>query len=464
VVQKYTILKAIILHSTRFKQLDKGFTLLELIFGLTIMIIVGGLAMNAFVEASSTLSKDKKSIDSSQNLSAILEMIGNDIKQSGELIGDNKFPTIELAPNTDTGSMSGSSKITIRRAVSEALTLCEDIVAPKDPTTITSLLVADTTVTASTNCDVNKIPNPLLVVRPATVYSPDDSTTTYPGTRLALTLPTALRKARDYRCKLDQPNPSVAYDSSARVTDNFCDGSAAEKLRIALSDGDGSILIFNETDETADAANGSDTVKSSIKKYSITVKAESAVAADKGFNQTTIDNNIRNKPAVAISTTIPVTPAIKYSIGSPIYILEERVYTLTSDGKFQVSVNGQEPLTLIERIDNFRASARLYTNSTDKIVNAKPASNVCTNTGATSAFLAQPATGDATSDSPQYICKFNYNSAATDPAMDWKTLAGVKIELHAKYDKTGRAATATIEDAEKLKAAAEYFPRNVLSK
>ncbi len=459
-VQKYTTLKALILHFSKFKHLNKGFTLLELIFGLTIMIIVGGLAMNAFIETSTSFNKDKKNIDSSQNLSAILEMIGNDIKQSGELIGDSKFPTIEFAPNADAGSMSGSSKITIRRAVSEPLTLCQAIVAPTDPTTITTLLVADNTtatVTASANCDVNKIPNPLLVVRPATVYSPDDSTTTYPTTRLALTLPTALRKARDYRCKLDQPNPSVAYDSSTRVTDNFCDGVAAEKLRIAVSDRDGSILIFNETGETADPTNGADTTVGSSKKYSITVKAESTVDADKGFNQTTIDNNTRNKPVAAASPN----PAIQYSIGSPIYVLEERVYTLTNTGEFQVSVNGQAPSTLIKRIANFRASARVYTNSTDKSVKATPAADVCTNTDP---FLSQPATGDATAESPQYICKFNYNLAATDPAMDWKTLAGIKIELHAKYDATGRAATATTADADKLKAAAEYFPRNVLSK
>jgi type II secretory pathway pseudopilin PulG len=460
-VQKYTTLKALILHFSKFKQLNKGFTLLELIVGLTIMIIVGGLAMNAFVEASSTFNKDKKNIDSSQNLSAILEMIGNDIKQSGELIGDNYFPTIEFKTVdhlvADPGAMPGSSKITIRRAVSEALTLCQAIAANTNPTTITTLLVADatpTTVTASANCDVNKIPNPLLVVRPATVYSPDDTTTTYPTTRLALTLPTALRKARDYRCKLDDLNPTVAYDSSTRVTDDFCNTSPPtpnpERLRIAVSDRDGSMLIFNETNETADSGNTADTISTGTitKKYNITVEAKNTVDYSKGFDQTTIDSNTRNK-------------TVAYSIGRPVYILEERVYTLTNTGEFQVSVNGQAPSTLIKRIANFRASARTYTNSTDKIVKPTPASDVCTNTAP---FLSQPATGDATADSPQYICKFNYNSAATDPAMDWKTLAGIKIELHAQYDKTGRAATPTTADADKLKAAAEYFPRNVLSK
>ena len=58
--------------------------------------------------------------------------------------------------------------------------------------------------------------------------------------------------------------------------------------------------------------------------------------------------------------------------------------------------------------------------------------------------------------------------ANTDNA-NWKTLAGVKVELRAKYDGTGVGAensgsTQVTEDKKKLVVAAEYFPRNVLSK
>jgi prepilin-type N-terminal cleavage/methylation domain-containing protein len=453
--QKYTILKVLIQHLNKFKKSDKGFTLLELIFGLTIMVIVGGLAMNAFISASSDFNKDKKSIDSSQNLSAILEMIGNDIKQSGELISDSSFPTIEFTTNTDTGSMSGSSKVIIRRAVSDPLTLCQSIAASTDPTTLTTLLVADTTATtvaASANCNSRTADNPLLVVRPATVY-PTSPATTLPGTKLALTLPVVLRKARDYRCKLDELNPTVAYDSSTRVAQDFCDSSALEKVRIAVSDRGGRILIFNQTDETADGGNTADTVSTGVvKKYGITVEAAGTVSAANdalGMNKATIDTNTKNK-------------TVAYNIGSPIYLLEERVYSLTSSGEFQVSVNGKAPATLIKKIANFRVSARGYTNATDGAVNPTPANDVCTNAAP---FSDQPATVDATIDAPQYICKFNYNGLTSDPAMNWKMIAGVKIELQAKYDGTGGAtAPITNNDADKLKAAAEYFPRNVLSK
>jgi prepilin-type N-terminal cleavage/methylation domain-containing protein len=449
--QKYTILKVLIQHLNKFKKSDKGFTLLELIFGLTIMVIVGGLAMNAFISASSDFNKDKKSIDSSQNLSAILEMIGNDIKQSGELISDPSFPTIEFATNTDIGSMSGSSKVIIRRAVSDPLTLCQSIAANTDPTTLTTLFVADTTqIAASANCNARTTDNPLLVVRPATVY-PTSPATAYPSTPLVLTLPTALRKARDYRCKLDELNPTVAYDSSTRVAQDFCDSSALEKVRIAVSDRGGRILIFNQTDETADGTNPADTVSTGVRKYGITVEAAGTVSAAndaRGMNKATIDTNTKNK-------------TVAYNIGSPIYLLEERVYSLTSAGEFQVSVNGKAPATLIKKIANFRVSARGYTNATDGAVNPTPANDVCTNTAP---FSDQPVTGDATVDAPQYICKFNYNALVGDPAMNWKMIAGVKIELHAKYDGTGGATAPTTNDADKLKAAAEYFPRNVLSK
>ena len=94
---KYTILKVLIRNLIKENYLKKGFTLIELIVGLLIMSIVIGLAINAFVGVNKDFSKDKKDIESSQNLSAILELIGNDIKQAGEGINDNNFPVIEFS-------------------------------------------------------------------------------------------------------------------------------------------------------------------------------------------------------------------------------------------------------------------------------------------------------------------------------------------------------------------------------
>ncbi len=472
--QKYTILKVIIQNFSRVNKTSKGFTLIELIVGLSIMLIVGGLAMNALVQASISFNKDKRSIDSSQSMSVILEMIGNDIKQSGENINDKNFPTIEFntVATEDTSiplairPKAGSSKIIIRRALTEPLTLCETIAAASDPTIRTSITVADkdpSTVTASANCDVGTSSSKLVAARPATEYELTATTDPVPSPSLAtsdLILPKALRKVRDYRCQLDDPNPTVAYDDVSRATDTFCGSPtpALEKIRIAVSNESGQFVIFNQTNETVDPTNTATT----IKKYGITVNTT-------GLDANAVASNTKNK-------------AVAYPIKSPIYVVEERIYTLSKDGHLQLSINGATPQTLTKKIENFIVSAKTYTNSTDRIINPKPAGStvnpvatsttalttanpICYSPTTPSEAVTNPQATDASETNPQYICKFNYFSGvtATDKA-DWKTLAGIKVEIQTQYDGTGQNATATDADKKKLYAASEFFPRNVLSK
>jgi type II secretory pathway pseudopilin PulG len=495
---KYTILKVLIQNLNKQCKGDKGFTVLELIFGLSIMLIVSGLAMNAFLQASSSFNKDQKNINSGQSLSAILEVIGSDIRQSGENINDPKFPTIEFAENTDTGSMQYSSKVTVRRALTSRLTLCDPAFTP----TATSIIVADnlpSTVTASSNCDVGTASSPLSVYRvattvtapappttvPATVttissyYPPSTALNPYPTSPapLALKLPLSLRKVRDYRCNTD---PNTNYDSAANAGTDYCDvAPAGAKLRIAVSSSDGQLLMFNQTGEVADAT--SDTTvnadptsiptPTSTKRYKIEVnrnfEAGDATAVPPIPPDSAIANNTRNSAST-----------INYNIGDPIYVIEERVYTLANDGSLRVSVNGAPPQVLIKKIANFRVSARTYevADLTKRKVNPTPtpAADIC-NVPTGTGFIEQPTVPDI--NNPKYICKFNYFTgvAATDNA-NWKTLAGVKVELRAKYDGTGVGAQGSNdaessldsgqvrEDKKKLVVAAEFFPRNVLSK
>ncbi len=453
--QKYTILKVIIQSFSKINKTSKGFTLIELIVGLSILLIVGGLAISALVQASIDFNKDKKSIDASQSVSAILEIIGNDIKQSGENINDRNFPTIEfnVATAAETTLKTGSSKIIVRRALTDPLTLCESIAANADPTARTSIVVADNTpatVTASANCDVGTSSSRLVAARPSTDYElirTPTPTDPVPTTSLAtsdLILPKALRKVRDYRCQLDEPNPAVAYDDVSQATATFCGSPtpALERIRIAVSNESGQFLIFNQTNETLGATSPSFTNTAIDKKYSITVNTNSPA-----LDTASVASNTKNR-------------AVAYPIKSPIYVIEERVYTLSSSGFLQLSINGAAPQTLTKKIDNFRISAKTYTNSTDRIIEPTPAANVCTNAAP---FADQPTTGSV--DNPRYICKLNYFTgvAAADKA-DWKTLAGIKVEIQTQYDGTGQNATATAADANKLYAVSEFFPRNVLSK
>jgi type II secretory pathway pseudopilin PulG len=378
--QKYTILKVLTRTS------NKGFTLLELLVGMIMTLIIGGLAMSAFVNASKTFSQDKKSIDSNQNLSAVLQIIGDDIKQSGEqIINDNRFPVIEIGPNNDTGNMPGSSKITIRRALTTSLALCEPI---NNASGNTTLIVADDSVTNPTSpC---KIRTPL-------------STTTNPST---ITRTTELRAARNYRCTLD--NPSNVADT------DFCEPVKAnpdkETVLAAMSDSNGNIRTFRYLDDVETTPNIQYTLN--------------------------IDSLSPSKPI----------PIATYNIGDPIYLIEERTYTLDNKGKLKLEIDANgSPQTLISGIQAFNISARLYSDATTKEVKTSP-SNTC----------VDPSTN--------YACVFD--NSTND--YNWKNIAGVKVELQAKYDSTGKNAQPVgqelIDINKKLTAAAEFFPRNVMSR
>ena len=145
---------------------NKGFTIIELLVGLIITVIIGGLAMEALITSGSMFANDKRDIDNSQNLSAILEIVGNDIRQAGEQIPDTNFPAIEIKQATPAiyltpgnTTINDSSTITIRRALTMPLTLCESIGTGTNPTTIT---IADVAVGTS-NC----VPFPVIPGVPA---------------------------------------------------------------------------------------------------------------------------------------------------------------------------------------------------------------------------------------------------------------------------------------------------------
>jgi prepilin-type N-terminal cleavage/methylation domain-containing protein len=453
--QKYTILKVLIRNS------NKGFTLLELLVGLIIMSVVGGMAMSAFVNTSASFQKDKKNIDSNQNLSAVLDIIGTDIRQAGEGINDGNFPVIEFSldpfnttANTAANAINpqASSRITIRKAVAPSLTLCETIAANVS-TLPTTLIVADSTITTPVN-----------VCNPGTLVTLGSGAT-------AITRPTALLTAREYRCQLDKPDSNYATTATdlCAGTKPSIPSSDKEQVRAAISDGSGHIRTFNYSD---------DNVVTASSKYSISVGNNDSTVktGDNSLGGSTMLNDARNK-------------AVVYPIGSPIYLIEEKVYALSNDGNLTLSINGGPAETLITKISQFNISARLYTNALDQAVNPTPTvpattaasgTTPATTTIAASAFVCpnQPDTSSTPPVSitnPQYICQFNYNTRTTAPitalvtdvAMNWKTIAGVKVSLQAKYDGTGQSASATsvaTNEREKLSAAAEYFPRNVLSK
>jgi prepilin-type N-terminal cleavage/methylation domain-containing protein len=420
--QKYTILKVLIQTS------NKGFTLIELLVGLVITFIITGLAFDAFINSSNSFRNDQRNIDNSQNLSAILELVGNDIQQAGEQVSDSNFPVVMFetittdnkqipgAPTSPpTYYMKDSSTITVRKFVTSSLTLCEKIT----PTTSTTSLVVTKDSETDGNCKSG------LVVKNDKLL-----TGSTPGPlSTAVERPSTLMEARKYRCKLDNSTIDYSPYLSTNNTD-FCLATKAspdlEKVRTAMTDtASGKIWTFDYTDDTVNSADitGDATATPSTRKVA--------------------------KASITIANSTPPT-GVEYTVGTPIYLIEERTYSLDSAGNLNLQKDSGTVGTLIKGIQNFNVSAKVYTNTTDKILDP---------IGGTGAVL--PADRRCDPAIPNYICKFK---SATYPDDQWKTLAGIKVDLQAKYDGTGRNATPTALDIEKLRARAEFFPRNVLSK
>jgi prepilin-type N-terminal cleavage/methylation domain-containing protein len=502
----FTIFKVLIRNSTKRHTNSNGFTLLELLVGLILMSIVGGLAMNAFVQANTSFGEDKKDIDTSQNLSAVLEIVGNDIRQAGENINDGNFPAIEFKVANiadDPTLVPGSSKIIIRRAVSLPMTLCQTIGTAAATTTSLSdppppgpianlgtLTIADNvisnTVPNAANCAVGTQTSPLFAARPNATYVVNQtvtgtttlittpSTPSLPPSPLSLVLPDALRQARDYRCAQIDPNPTIPYNSPAQASNaDWCPTTGTNpSVRIAVSDGAGRMLIFNQTGEVNQGG--------SFTRYGIQYNASF-------IGGTNPDPAIANNVATASTLT-------SFNPGDAVYVIEERVYTLVRDttvsvnppvGILHISKNGGRAVPLIKGIANFSVSAKMFSDNLLQKIDPTPSTTVTT--GAADLINSPPKTtvsipstnicaghsGTLSGTNPQYVCTFNYGTnipvtpATVPPStipMNWKQLAGVRVALKARYDGSGKTATASAQDAAKLLATAEYFPRNVLSK
>jgi Tfp pilus assembly protein PilW len=444
--RKHTISKVLIQTSA-----TKGFTLIELLVGLSITFLIGGFAMNAFINTSSMYSKDKRDIDSNQNLSAILEIVGIDIQQTGEQITDGNFPVVVFQPittsnvqipgaTTGTYYMPGSSTITIRRALVPALTLCQAIAVGATPTT---LVVADNS-SANTSCQSGTLSTNTAVANP-----PAAATTLTP----TLSRPAPLMAARNYRCRLDNINGDYsaantdfcqsALPSSPSPSPSATPAASVEIVRAAISDQTGNIRTFNYTGDS-----------------DITIAATTGtppVAAIPKFN-------------IAINSLSTSTPADNgYTVGNPIYLIEERTYALTSDARLLLQVDGGTPQILIKGLKKFNISARVYGDTSNKTSDPLDSTVAAPSPPVAPSILPKARRCDATI--PYYLCAFKTATYATD---SWKTLQGIKIEIQGQYDPTGRSVEhptdpnldpADVKKAkEKLTAVAEFFPRNILSK
>jgi prepilin-type N-terminal cleavage/methylation domain-containing protein len=112
-----------------------GFTLIELLVSMAITSIVSILAIQIITQISKSFNEDQKTTANGQKMSSVLEIIGREIRQSGESVIETNFPTIQVRERGNKGA-----SIIIYRALSEPITLCKGYAA--GTTNITELILA----------------------------------------------------------------------------------------------------------------------------------------------------------------------------------------------------------------------------------------------------------------------------------------------------------------------------------
>jgi prepilin-type N-terminal cleavage/methylation domain-containing protein len=129
---------------------SEGFTLIELLVGIVITSIISILALQALSRTQNSFYRDQKKVEFGQRNSSILEMIGREIRQAGELINEAEFPAVKIQPLN-----SGGSSIVLYYASSEPASICQDYPAGFAPPSIggvPALLFYNDTATASSPC------------------------------------------------------------------------------------------------------------------------------------------------------------------------------------------------------------------------------------------------------------------------------------------------------------------------
>jgi prepilin-type N-terminal cleavage/methylation domain-containing protein len=111
---------------------SKGFTLVEMLVGMTLTSILGIIATQAVVSISKNFTQDQNTTANSQKMSLVLEIIGREIRQAGEFVTDDDFPVIQVKPRGTKGA-----SIIIYRAISEPITLCKQYTAGAAVTELT---------------------------------------------------------------------------------------------------------------------------------------------------------------------------------------------------------------------------------------------------------------------------------------------------------------------------------------
>jgi prepilin-type N-terminal cleavage/methylation domain-containing protein len=375
---------------------NKGFTLVELLVGMIISTIVLGVAFMMFENASKSYSNDKVRVDAGQGLTAILDLIGTDIKQAGEQIDNAKFPTVKIS--------DGGKTISIRRALTDALTICQ------------SLAATDALLTTGNN---------------ATDVLIGDST-----------LPTT-------------PTPPSSCSTSVSIPDwltGRTDLGGTGRVALVKSSGDfsGQAKILDYTGESPDPGYATNN------KYKLSLK-----------NTQLTDIDGTNISPATIESPVTTTPVANYVAGDRLYLIEERTYRYhvnpadPKDIRLLLRVNGGDEQVLVSGLetDGFSVTANINPPSPPS---ASPSPSTSASPSATPSPPPPPSPTIKETTFPNPVATSSPSGSL--PNNEWKKIAGVSISLKLKKPSSCTSNNQNGCKPEDFETSGTFYPRNVMSK
>jgi prepilin-type N-terminal cleavage/methylation domain-containing protein len=398
---------------------SKGFTLIELLVASFVSLIVGALVLQAFVGASRDAIQDRKKVLDQVVLKGVLDEIGKNIKLAGEHIPEDSFPVIsftDIPANSNSYSngdiwlgtqysgisttvVSDTNSLTIRRSILQPLTLCQNIPAGGNVGT------ADGTAVRSYPLGVmTDYPSTIIKVATGDLNFPDPSCRATPINNLPglQILTQSLRNLREWRCK-------NSYRGNATLPGDSCD---------EVHQGSGSGYGIGKSAKLI--------ISNRSGSYNNFVSYNEFLSSQDFFLVGTASD---------VQTGILATASSSYKIGDPIYVVEERKYSLDSNGDLNLYINGIKEITIASGIAKFKVSAKIYDNRNEKTIAAHPNNECSVDAG--------------------YTCNFS-----ADIGDQWKDIASIKIEIQKQYDATGGNPIPTSDDLNKITSTAEFSAIN----
>lgn len=382
---------------------SKGFTLIELLVTFIVSGIVLSLALRLIVDQRQLYVQDQARTQINQNLRAAIDLVGTDIKQTGErLVGNTQFPVVQII-NNGSGVGTADKLVVQRNLVDQALPVCRNI-SPGSITT--SSTTSPSTIDVSVNAGAG---NPPLASCP---FSNGNASATPPDS-----WPDNLEQWRNARCSKD------GISGCQRLTNVANDGCVEQggTDRECLW-----VYIYNPATNTSEffLYTFEDSYLSGTQtRYRIY----------RGLSTLYISKNVWTNTYGYDSTKAP------YTNNPVLYVLEEREYKLVQNSKdpttdltkkdrvLQLIVNRQTaaPVGLVNQLEDFQVKASVQGSTT-------------------------------------LVDSFNATANKTSPfySSSWRTIQSIQVDLTAK----NLSHVYTPRNTSYLKLSSQFFPRNAASK